>query len=254
VDVRDTALQLEGEVPTSDLNRQYFAQNTEASALGAAGLSMAGKVESAGRELLKKMARKDPYLMKDRAQYCTFHALSECQRGDKCPYKHELPKEDTEGNREFLERSDELQDPKTVHLVRKTRYLAGLVPPVDQSITSLFLTGLNDNIDEQDIRDQMYAYGEIKSVVVARKSQCAFVNYVTRAAAELAAEACHSGLMVRDVRLKVAWGKARPLGPNEDRNKGENGNIGEMVAPLPPGAARVKYPSQDPTLLGAAKR
>jgi len=127
------------------------------------------------------------------------------------------------------------------------------VPPVDQSITSLFLTGLDDSIDEQDIQDQMYAYGEIKSVVVARKSQCAFVNYVTRAAAELAAEACHNGLLVRDVRLKVAWGKARPLGPSENKDN-ESGKSGEMVAPLPPGAARVKYPSQDPTLLGAAKR
>ena len=53
-----------------------------------------GKSDPAGKELLKKLARNDPYYNRNRPHLCSFFAKGTCTRGDMCPYRHELPKED----------------------------------------------------------------------------------------------------------------------------------------------------------------
>lgn len=98
--VRDTALGIKKQAPTSDINREYFAQNIE-NALengieGGAGPSGAvnfGKADPSSREMLKKLARNDPYYHRNRPHICSFFVKGECTRGDACPYRHEMPKE-----------------------------------------------------------------------------------------------------------------------------------------------------------------
>lgn len=98
--VRDTALGVKKQAPTSDINREYFAQNIE-NALengieGGAGPSGAinfGKADPSSREMLKKLARNDPYYHRNRPHICSFFVKGECTRGDACPYRHEMPKE-----------------------------------------------------------------------------------------------------------------------------------------------------------------
>jgi pre-mRNA-splicing factor RBM22/SLT11 len=50
-----------------------------------------GKADSAGKELLKRLARSDPYYKHNRPHLCSFYAKGSCNRGDECPYRHELP-------------------------------------------------------------------------------------------------------------------------------------------------------------------
>ena len=69
-------------------------------------------------------------------------------------------------------------------------------------------------------REVFCTYGQVKSVVVVHRSKCAFVNYATRSAAELAAQnIADRGLNIKNRTLRVAWGRARPQGPRADMKK-----------------------------------
>ena len=46
-----------------------------------------GRVSSAGREMLKQLARTEPYYKRNRPHICSFYAKGECNRGDDCPYR-----------------------------------------------------------------------------------------------------------------------------------------------------------------------
>ena len=47
-----------------------------------------GRVSSAGREMLKQLARTEPYYKRNRPHLCSFYAKGECNRGSSCPYRY----------------------------------------------------------------------------------------------------------------------------------------------------------------------
>jgi pre-mRNA-splicing factor RBM22/SLT11 len=49
-----------------------------------------GKADPATKELLKRLARSDPNYSRNRPKPCSFFAKGECNRGDACPYRHEI--------------------------------------------------------------------------------------------------------------------------------------------------------------------
>ncbi|KAG0196508.1 RNA binding motif protein 22, partial [Mortierella sp. NVP41] len=161
VQVRETAFGLDDNTPRSTVSKEYFAQNMDAhfqyieNELGSGGF---GRAESTGREMLKKLQRTEPYYMRNRQHICSFFVKGNCTRGAECPYRHEMPIEGELKNQNLR----------------------------DRSITSLFISGLTDAVQEKDLKGFFYVFGEIKSVVVARKSNCAFINFATRTGAELA--------------------------------------------------------------------
>ena len=57
-------------------------------------------------------------------------------------------------------------------------------------------------VSEKDLSDQFYAYGEIKTIQVVPASNCAFVTYTTREAAEKAADAAEGGDTEEDAEGK----------------------------------------------------
>merc|ERR1711964_544059 len=83
-------------------------------------------------------------------------------------------------------------------------------PPADQSITSLFVTGVEDDLPEHKIRDFFSPYGKIRSLVCSHMSHCAFINYNTRESAEAAAEALQGRAVIAGV-LCVYNGADRDL-------------------------------------------
>ena len=50
-------------------------------------LDVNSKSSSAGKEMLKQLARTDPYYKRNRPHICSFYAKGECNRGDACPYR-----------------------------------------------------------------------------------------------------------------------------------------------------------------------
>jgi pre-mRNA-splicing factor RBM22/SLT11 len=47
-----------------------------------------GALGSAGnRDILKNLARSEPYYKRNRAHICSFYVKGECNRGASCPYR-----------------------------------------------------------------------------------------------------------------------------------------------------------------------
>lgn len=46
-----------------------------------------GRASSAGKEMLKALARTDPYYKRNRPHVCSFFVKGECKRGAECPYR-----------------------------------------------------------------------------------------------------------------------------------------------------------------------
>ncbi|RKO87716.1 hypothetical protein BDK51DRAFT_9016, partial [Blyttiomyces helicus] len=211
VQVRDSVLNVQDAVPRSDVNREFFVQKVEGE-LGNESLTNYGKADSAAKEILKKMARVEPYYKRNRPHICSFFVKGECRRGDECPFRHELPVENELSHQNIKDRYYGQNDPVAKKMLNKTDRPSKLGAPADKEITSLFITGIDLEITEADLRyvNFFYAFGEIRSIVVIAKSKCAFVNFATRAAAELAVEKSYNNLNIRGKVLRVQWGRPRP--------------------------------------------
>ncbi|TPX57976.1 hypothetical protein PhCBS80983_g03464 [Powellomyces hirtus] len=268
--VRDTVLQSQGDVPRSDVNREFFIASVEGK-LGNDSLINYAKADSSAREQLKRMGRSEPYYKRNRPHICSFFVKGECKRGDECPYRHELPVDNDLAHQNIKDRYYGKNDPVAQRMLNRTDKVSKLNTPEDKSITSLFLTGIEPDISEQDLRNFFYAFGELKSVVVIHKSKVAFINYATRAAAELAVSKTFNNCNIKNRTLRVQWGKARPQGPKADIQSDTIGGsyshsqppppppptlddlINMPPPPPPPGQdTGYTYPSQDPTVLGTA--
>jgi RNA recognition motif. (a.k.a. RRM, RBD, or RNP domain) len=85
-----------------------------------------------------------------------------------------------------------------------------LTPPKDPKITSLFITGVEDDLPEYAIKEFFAPYGQIRSVVCVHKARSAFVDFSTREGAE---KACGNGdVVIKSNPLRVQWSKPRALG------------------------------------------
>ncbi|CED85309.1 pre-mrna-splicing factor slt11 [Phaffia rhodozyma] len=223
--VRDVALGLKSEAPTSNINKQYYTQNIESqladgSASGSVDLSL--RSSSAGKDMLRSMARTDPYYKRNRAHICSFFVKGECNRGNECPYRHELPPPDSDMKKQNIQdRYYGRNDPVANKILRENAVQTGLAAPEDQSITTLLLLSLPTGLTEDVLRTTLFSkipsitHGDLKSIVLVPASHCAFLNFHKRPVAEKAASALSAlgGLDLEGEagvkRAKVVWGRAR---------------------------------------------
>lgn len=176
-----------------------------------------------------------------------------------------------------------VNDPVAMKLLNKAGEMPSLEPPEDESIKTLYVGGLNERINEQDLRDNFYAHGEIESIRMVPLRACAFVTYTTREGAEKAAEELSNKLVIKGLRLKLMWG--RPQAPKPESEGSDEARQQAAVAhsgllpraiisqqqsqlqppgsqdqnqpmhyfniPPPPQQERPFYPSMDPQRMGA---
>lgn len=89
---------------------------------------------SAGKEMLKQLARTDPYYKRNRPQLCSFFAKGECKRGTECPYRHEKPVDNELSHQNMQDRYHGRQDPVAKKIMATHAVNQGLTPPEDESI------------------------------------------------------------------------------------------------------------------------
>ncbi|KIJ69267.1 hypothetical protein HYDPIDRAFT_24117 [Hydnomerulius pinastri MD-312] len=215
--VRDTALAVQSEAPTSDINREYYAQNMESKMEDGTKsmLQVGGVATSAGKEMLKELARTNPYYKRNRPHICSFFVKGECKRGSECPYRHEKPVENEMSHQSIKDRYHGHNDPVAHKIMSSHAVAQGLKPPEDQTIMSLFLSSLPATATEADIRTHSVnslphvPSSQLKSVVHVAKSRCAFINFKDRTSAERAAEAWANGLDIDGERVSVKWGRGK---------------------------------------------
>lgn len=69
--------------------------------------------------------------------------------------------------------------------------------------------GLFD-INLYSYRSHFYQFGEIRTITIVQRQQCAFIQFATRPAAEMAAEKSFNKLIINGRRLTVKWGRCVP--------------------------------------------
>merc|ERR1712025_288393 len=88
-------------------------------------------------------------------------------------------------------------------------------PPLDPSITTLFLGNVTQTITELDLQEAFNPYGELESIKILKDKNCAFITYHIRTAAETAASCIGRKLNIKGNSLVLRWGKPRSLSTTE---------------------------------------
>ncbi|KAI9748099.1 MAG: Pre-mRNA-splicing factor slt11 [Lichina confinis] len=219
--VRDAALKLVAPGPQSSVNREYYAQEHEQEIEeGRGGVEEYEKTDEKARDLLRRLANSEPYYRKQRRlgppdqasgapggregnrHHGPGPVRTRDSRGQAPPGGRGGPKASRGGVKGSRGMPGAGQTPPGPHDV---------IPPEDPTITSLFLTGVEDDLPEHELRSFFSKYGALRSVVCSHRSHCAFINYQSRAAAETAAAESQGKAVIAGCPLRVQWGKPKPL-------------------------------------------
>ncbi|EJW71719.1 hypothetical protein WUBG_17370, partial [Wuchereria bancrofti] len=172
-------------------------------------------------DLLKKLARNQPYYQRNKPHICSFFVKGECRRGEECPYRHEKPSDpdDPLSHQNMRDRYYGNNDPVAEKLLTRAKALPVLQAPEDTTITTLYVGDLGPAgmIGEVALRDYFYQFGEIRSLNLLPNKGCAFISFTTRLAAEKAAERSFNKLILQasnDLLKKLARNQ-----PYYQRNK-----------------------------------
>ena len=222
--VRDAALKMVAPGPESSINREYYAQENEKEIEeGRGGVEAYEKTDEKARELLRRLANSEPYYKKQRR----LEAAGEGGGADGDGLKRisaapgPIRSHDNRMGRGGMlnGRGGPMRGgwggarggrvfPSTAQLPPGPQ---DILPPRDPHITSLFITGVEDDLPEHAIRTHFAPFGTLKSIVCSHRAHCAFINYATREGAEAAAEACQGKAVITGCPLRVQWGRPRPL-------------------------------------------
>ncbi|KAF7927431.1 uncharacterized protein EAE97_010106 [Botrytis byssoidea] len=238
--VRDAALKMIAPGPQSEVNREYYAQNHEKEIEEGKGMEEYEKTDEKARELLRRLANSQPYFRKGRKMITDGEGSgsgaangSQSEKGTALATKGPGPirtrdgqpsrgagrggRGGARGGRAFPSAAQLLPGPQDI------------LPPSDKSITSLFITGVEDDLPEYKIRDFFSPYGKLRSLVCSHMSHCAFINYATREGAEAAAEALQGKAIIAGCPLRVQWGRPRPIGTMDKDERIATGREGRSA-------------------------
>ncbi|KAJ2905655.1 putative RNA recognition domain-containing protein [Zalerion maritima] len=229
--VRDAALKMVAPGPSSDINREYFAQNNErAIEQGQAGVEEYEKGDEKARELLRRLAASKPYFRKGRL---VDSEGSNSSGGTGSSGVGNPAVGAGVGGPGPIRTSDSRAAAAAGAGPRGVRGRQAFPapqgppgpkdwqPPSDKNIMSLFMTGVEDDLPEYKIRDHFTVHGKIKSLVCSHMSHCAFINYETREAAEKAAEAFQGKTVIAGCPLRVRWGQPKAVGTMNKEERGQ---------------------------------
>lgn len=222
--VRDAALKMITPGPNSEINREYYAQNHEKEIEeGRGAIEAYEKTDEKARDLLRRLAQSEPHYKKQRrleeegaasGQKMIEGPSSEGARPGPIRTKDSRPAGYGPPSRPVKGASRARPFPNTATLPPQPQ---DILPPADKNVMSLFVTGVEDDLPEHEIRVFFSQYGALRSLVCSHRSHCAFINYMTRDTAEAAAAACQGRAVVKGVPLRVQWGKPKTL-DNLDRD------------------------------------
>ena len=245
VQLRDKFLSDSGEasIPTSRVGIDYqvqMAQRALESGSGTLALE-SGYAKLAENPHLQRIARTVPYYNRNEAKVCSFFLRGECTRGDECPYRHERVHKDGNLNKQTIhDRYHGVDDPVAKKMESRIEAQMSKMPspPEDLSVCTLFISGVPVTVYQEEcttfLSSQFSEYGPVKQVKIVPTSNCAFVEFEARPAAEAAVVGKFNSpdLVWEGSKLRVHW--ARPKLKSQDSVEKLN----------------VPYPSMDPGTMG----
>ena len=251
ITIRDAALKMVAPGPQSEVNREFFAQNNEREIEEGRGLEGYERTDEKARELLRRLAGSEPYYKKQRRLEAESaeeggQKLLENGEGEGVEKLHEPGPIRTKDSKERSAYGSSYGSRNSTPSSRGgrtgTRPGKGfpspaalppkpedILPPSDKNITSLFLTGVEDDLPEHELRMHFSQFGPLRSIVCSHRSHCAFMNFMTREGAEKAAASCQGRAVVKGVPLRVQWGRPKPLDSMDREQRMENAKAGRQA-------------------------
>ncbi|KAL1589256.1 hypothetical protein WHR41_02215 [Cladosporium halotolerans] len=259
ITIRDAALKMVAPGPQSDVNREYFAQNNEKEIEEGRGLEGYEKTDEKARDLLRRLASSEPYYKKQRRLEQEGEGQKLLEGGESSEGASRIGPIRTADVKKSAYGSAYATSKGTVATARggKGPARAGrpfpsaaalppkpedIMPPSDPNITSLFVTGVEDDMPEHEIRTYFTQFGALRSLVCSHRSHCAFVNYMERVSAEKAAATCQGRALVKGVPLRVQWGRPKPLDSMDRDTRMENAKAGRTAQGTPRAVGGSKAP------------
>lgn len=242
--VRDAALKMVAPGPQSEVNREFYAQEHEKEIEeGRGGVEAYEKTDEKARELLRRLANSEPYYKKQRRIGLPEGEGSEASSSASMALATKGPgpirTRDSRGGGMIARGGRGVSRggkfPSASQLPPRE---ADILPPSDPTITSLFITGVEDDLPEHKIRDFFTPYGKLRSLVCSHMSHCAFINFATREGAEAAAAALQGRAVIAGCPLRVQWGKPRPIGTFDKDERIATGKEGREAFAGPAGKGR----------------
>lgn len=254
--VRDAALKMVAPGPQSGINREFYAQNHEKEIEeGRGAVEAYEKTDEKARELLKRLANSEPYYKKQRRLEAAPPADSEENNNNNAEAAdgQQAPRRSAYGNGPGPIRTSDSRRGGVSFNGRGGRGRGGggrggrafpptaqlppsaedINPPADPKITSLFVTGVEDDLPEHEVRTFFSEFGQLRSLVCSHRAHCAFVNYATRASAEAAALHCQGKAVIKGCPLRVRWGKPKALDSMPEEERRRNAREGRQLVPPP---------------------
>jgi len=246
--VRDAALKMVAPGPESSINREYYAQNNEREIEdGRGGTEEYDKTDDKARELLRRLANSEPYYKRQRRLEATEDTEKADREGPEeggqkriaaapgsiGPIRTQDSRGGRGGARGGVSRGRDGGGrggrvfPSTAQLPPQPQ---DILPPRDPNITSLFVTGIEDDLPEHALRTFFTPFGVLRSLICSHRSHCAFVNYATREGAEAAAEHCQGRAVIQGCPLRVRWGKPKALDHLDTEERMANARAGRDTA------------------------
>ncbi|XP_071691755.1 polyadenylate-binding protein RBP47-like [Rutidosis leptorrhynchoides] len=120
----------------------------------------------------------------------------------------------------------------------------------DSSNTTIFVGGLDSEVNDEDLRQTFSQCGDILSVKIPVGKGCGFVQFASRSSAEDAIQNMH-GTVIGKQTVRISWGKT----PANRQRMGGNGGNGNYYAKQGYGGGGYGYggqQNQDGGMYGAA--
>ena len=220
VQVRDLSL------PESDRQATVVPQSSATREFAAAKATRAianGEIDHVYAEHRKntiadRAKRTAPRYERNLSRVCTFYLKGDCKRGLYCPYRHEKPEQsDGLADQNIRDRYYGVNDPVAAKIINRITNPQGKdgnsqalppTPPEDKSIRTLFVGGLSTAFDSTALRKHFNRCGGVASVRALSQRGIAFVDFVSREAAENAMTKSHGQRSIGGETVSVKWGRS----------------------------------------------
>ncbi|KAG0159608.1 hypothetical protein PDIDSM_7130 [Penicillium digitatum] len=218
--VRDAALKMVAPGPESSINREYYAQNNEKEIEeGRGAIEEYEKTDDKARELLRRLANSEPYYRKPRR----IEASIGEENGEESAATDQPRTNSRYGNGPGPVRTSESRVGNRLpgrggdewwswwspipqyHPVAPSA--ADILPPTDPNVTSLFITGVEDDLPEHALRTFFSEFGQLRS---------SFAHTAPIA-------------IIQGCPLRVRWGKPKPLDNLDREERMQNAREGRQT-------------------------
>ncbi|KAK4936627.1 Pre-mRNA-splicing factor slt11 [Elasticomyces elasticus] len=222
ITVRDAALKMVAPGPSSGINREYYAQEHEKELEeGRGAVEAYEKTDEKARDLLRRLANSEPYYKKQRRLEAAEDSEKPAEQKQKQSGYGPGPIRTSDSRKAENAQRGTRPAPggaRAVTTAARPPQPEDYLPPADPNVTSLFVTGVEDDLPEHAIRTFFTPFGQIRSIVCSHRAHCAFINYATREGAEAAAAHCQGKAVIQGCPVRIKWGKPKPL-DNTDRDQ-----------------------------------